>query len=79
MQLYGGRGWFSGQYVQATYERYRIYVGPQYCRPLGIPTVTFRVRPYWDRYYCNLDFYRERDRWRRGPVYYYRDRGPHRP
>jgi len=79
VQFYGGRGWVSGQYVQATYERRRIYVGPQYYRPLGIPTVTFSVGPYWDRYYRNRDFYRDRDRWRRGPDYYYRDHGPYRP
>ena len=79
VEFYGGRGWVSGQYVQATYERRRIYVGPQYYRPLGIPTVTFSVGPYWDRYYRNRDFYRDRDRWRRGPDYYYRDRGPYRP
>ncbi|AGS20027.1 SH3 domain-containing protein [Rhizobium etli] len=74
VEFYGGRGWVSGQYVQAVYEQRRVYVGPQYYRPLGIPMVTFSVGNYWDRYYRGRDFYRERDRWSRGPDYYYRDR-----
>ncbi|SCB57983.1 Uncharacterized conserved protein YraI [Rhizobium aethiopicum] len=74
VEFYGGRGWVSGQYVQAVYEQRRVYVGPRYYRPLGIPMVTFSVGNYWDRYYRNRDFYRERDRWSRGPDYYYRDR-----
>ncbi len=48
----------------------RVYVGPEYYRPLGIPTVVFSVGNYWDRYYRNRDFYRDRDRWRRGPEFY---------
>ncbi|MGN7294790.1 SH3 domain-containing protein [Rhizobium sp. SAFR-030] len=59
-----GRGWVSGNYIQATYRQNRVYVGPQYYRPLGIPTVTFDVDNYWGRYYRDRDFYRERDRWR---------------
>ncbi|MBY5388558.1 SH3 domain-containing protein [Rhizobium leguminosarum] len=74
VEFYGGRGWVSGQYVQAVYQQRRVYVGPQYYRPLGIPMVSFSVGNYWDRYYRNRDFYRERDRWSRGPDYYYRDR-----
>nr|WP_210303821.1 SH3 domain-containing protein [Rhizobium esperanzae] len=74
VEFYGGRGWVSGQYVQALYQQRRIYVGPQYYRPLGIPMIRFNVDNYWDRYYRNRDFYRERDRWSRGPDYYYRDR-----
>lgn len=74
VEFYGGRGWVSGQYVQALYQQRRIYVGPQYYRPLGIPVICFSVDNYWDRYYRNRDFYRERDRWSRGPDYYYRDR-----
>lgn len=61
----GGRGWVSGSYVQASYRSNRVYVEPDYYRDLGIPTVTFEVGTYWDRYYRDRNFYRERDRWRR--------------
>jgi uncharacterized protein YraI len=61
----GGRGWVSGNYVQAAYQQRRVYVGPQYYRPLGIPTVTFEIGNYWDRHYRGRDFYRDRDRWDR--------------
>ena len=74
VEFYGGRGWVSGQYVQALYQQRRVYVGPQYYRPLGIPMIRFSVNNYWDRYYRNRDFYRDRDRWSRGPDHYYRDR-----
>ncbi|MGO7987620.1 SH3 domain-containing protein [Rhizobium leguminosarum] len=74
VEFYGGRGWVSGQYVQALYQQRRVYVGPQYYRPLGIPMIRFSVDNYWDRYYRNRDFYRDRDRWSRSPDYYYRDR-----
>lgn len=73
VEFYGGRGWVAGRYVQALYQSRRVYVGPEYYRPLGIPTVVFSVGNYWDRYYRGRDFYRERDRWRRNPVY---DRAP---
>lgn len=59
-----GRGWVSGNYIQAGYQQRRVYVGPQYYRPLGIPLITFDVDTYWQRYYRDRDFYRERDRWR---------------
>lgn len=59
-----GRGWVSGSYIQAGYQQRRVYVDPQYYRPLGIPTITFDVDTYWQRYYRDRDFYRERDRWR---------------
>ncbi len=61
----GGRGWVSGNYVQANYQSNRVYVAPDYYQGLGIPTVTFEVDNYWDRYYRGRDFYRDRDRWRR--------------
>ncbi|MBB4439074.1 MULTISPECIES: SH3 domain-containing protein [Rhizobium] len=74
VEFYGGRGWVSGQYVQAVYQQRRVYVGPQYYRPLGIPMIGFSVGNYWDRNYRGRDFYRDRDRWSRGPDYYYRNR-----
>ncbi|WP_457582656.1 SH3 domain-containing protein [Ensifer canadensis] len=67
VSFYGGRGWVAGRYVQADYRRNRVYVEPQYYRPLGIPTVVFQFDRYWDRNYRGRDFYRDRDRWRRGP------------
>lgn len=63
----GGRGWVSGSYISTTYRQNRVYVAPDYYRPLGIPTVTFEVDNYWGRYYRDRDFYRDRDRWDRRP------------
>jgi uncharacterized protein YraI len=60
----GYRGWVSGSYLQTTYSQRRVYVGPQYYRPLGIPTVTFSIGRYWDDHYRSRPFYRDRDRWR---------------
>jgi uncharacterized protein YraI len=75
VEFYGGRGWVHGRYVQAVYRERRVYVGPEYYRPLGIPVVVFSFGNYWDRHYRNRDFYRDRDRWRREPNVY---RGPER-
>lgn len=69
----GYRGWVSGSYLQTTYSQRRVYVDPQYYRPLGIPTITFSIGNYWDRHYRDRDFYRDRDRWRDGD---YRPRPP---
>ncbi|WP_246091977.1 SH3 domain-containing protein [Aliirhizobium smilacinae] len=60
----GGRGWVSGNYVQASYRSNRVYVAPDYYGGLGIPSVTFDVDRYWGSYYRDRNFYRERDRWR---------------
>lgn len=64
----GYRGWVSGSYLQTTYSQRRVNVGPQYYRPLGIPTVTFSIGRYWDDHYRGRPFYRDRDRWRDGDV-----------
>ncbi len=65
VSFYGGRGWVAGRYVQAVYHSNRVYVEPEYYRPLGIPTIVFEFDRYWDRNYRGRDFYRDRDRWRR--------------
>ncbi|MEY9781137.1 uncharacterized protein YraI [Sinorhizobium fredii] len=75
VEFYDGRGWVHGRYIQALYQQRRVYVGPRYYRPLGIPVVVFSFSSYWDRHYRDYDFYRDRDRWRRGPDFY---RGPDR-
>lgn len=54
----------AGRYVQAAFQSRRVYVEPEYYRPLGIPTVVFEFDSYWDRNYRGRDFYRDRDRWR---------------
>ncbi|MDS7595285.1 SH3 domain-containing protein [Agrobacterium tumefaciens] len=63
----GGRGWVAGRYIMTTYRQNRVYVEPRYYRDLGVPIITFEVGRYWDRYYRDRDFYRDRDRWRRPP------------
>ncbi|AQS65333.2 hypothetical protein AGRHK599_LOCUS3419 [Rhizobium rhizogenes] len=60
-----GRGWVAGRYIETTYRQNRVYVEPRYYRDLGVPIITFEAGRYWDRYYRDRDFYRERDRWRR--------------
>lgn len=70
----GYRGWVSGSYLQASYSQRRVYVDPQYYRPLGIPTVTFSIGRYWDDHYRNRSFYRDRDRWRDNDGWRDRDR-----
>jgi len=78
----GGRGWVAGRYVQAVYQDRRVYVGPEYYEPLGIPTIGFNLDNYWGRYYRGRDFYQERDRWRydtyRRGDYGYGDNRPNR-
>ncbi|SEL27793.1 Uncharacterized conserved protein YraI [Xaviernesmea oryzae] len=59
-----GRGWVAGRYLQTLYRERRVYVAPEYYRPLGIPTITFDVDSYWTRNYRSRDFYRDRDYWR---------------
>jgi uncharacterized protein YraI len=70
----GYRGWVSGSYLQASYSQRRVYVDPEYYRPLGIPTVTFSIGRYWDDHYRDRSFYRERDRWRDNDGWRDRDR-----
>lgn len=73
VSFYDGRGWVSGRYVQAIYRQNRVYLEPEYYGALGIPFVTFEIGNYWDRYYRNRYFYRDRDDYRNDRNYYRRD------
>lgn len=58
----GVRGWISGQYLESLYEGRRAYL-PEYGDAIGLPTITFQFRSYWDRWYQDRPWYRERDSW----------------
>lgn len=62
-----GRGWVSGNYIQAENRQRRYDVEPRRYRELGVPIITFELGRYWDQHYRNNSFYGERERWRRPP------------
>jgi uncharacterized protein YraI len=56
------RGWVAGSFLQAPYYERReplVSVAPA----IGLPVVGFTVGNYWDSYYRNRPWYRERSRW----------------
>ena len=56
------RGWVAGNFIQDEYDNQPVLV-PAYGERLGIPVVSFSIVTYWDRYYVDRPFYRERERW----------------
>ncbi len=58
------RGWMSGEFIAYVYNNQWVPLydyGPRF----GLPIIVFDFGLYWDRYYRNWPFYRDRDRWRR--------------
>jgi len=56
------RGWAPGRTLAADFERRRrviVDVAPR----IGVPVITFNVGPYWDNYYHDRPWYRDRGRW----------------
>ncbi len=66
----GYRGWVSSNYLDYFAER-RRYRLPEYGPRYGVPIITFNFG-YWDRYYRDRPFYRERHR-------FFHDGPHHRP
>ncbi len=58
------RGWMAGDYIAYVNDNRWVPLyeyGPRY----RVPIVTFSFGTYWDRWYRNRPFYRDRDRWSR--------------
>jgi len=71
----GGRGWISTRSLQSYYGN--AYVPfYSYAPTIGLPIVTFSLFNYWDSYYRNRPWYRDRPRWESRWRDY--DRRPHR-
>ena len=58
----GGRGWVSTRSLQSTYGGSVVPLY-SYGAQIGLPIITFSLLNYWDSYYRNRPFYRERPRW----------------
>lgn len=61
--LFGGnRGWMRSIYLKKWYQGYYYSLG-DYAPRLGLRVVSFDINRYWDAYYRDRPFYRERARW----------------
>lgn len=60
----GYRGWVSGRYLERIYRGRRVLV-PDYGPRIGLPIISFHFGSYWDRWYSDRSWYRDRPRWRR--------------
>ncbi len=65
--VYGDRGWVAGNFIEYEYQDGPVLL-PAYGAQIGIPIITFVIGNYWDHYYRDRPFYRERDRWYSRPV-----------
>jgi uncharacterized protein YraI len=58
----GNRGWMRSIYLKGWYRGY-YYSLRDYAPRLGYRVVSFDIGPYWDSYYRDRPFYRDRGRW----------------
>lgn len=73
------RGWVAGDFIQDEYGNQPVLV-TDYGERLGIPIVSFSIVTYWDHYYVDRPFYRDRDRWYHQPPPHHAPPPPaHRP
>jgi uncharacterized protein YraI len=70
------RGWVYAPDITYDYEGGYVPLYT-YAPSLGIPVVTFTIGAYWDHYYHDRPWYRDRDDWiHRGPPHHHRPPGP---
>ena len=60
------RGWIPTRRLQYNYGGHRVPLY-DYSSSIGLPVVTFSLLGYWDDYYRNRSWYRERPRWYDAP------------
>jgi uncharacterized protein YraI len=58
----GARGWMRSIYLKKWYQGYYYALG-DYAPRIGLRVVNFEIGPYWDSYYRDRPFYRDRARW----------------
>lgn len=58
----GDRGWMRSIYLKKWYRGY-YYALRDWAPRLGLRVVAFDIGPYWDSYYRDRPFYRDRGRW----------------
>ncbi len=60
------RGWVAGSYLTYPYQGNRVAI-PAFGAQLGLSILSFSLDSYWDSYYRNRPWYRQRSYWDRHP------------